>query len=54
MPIYNTITFEKQKIITIIDNDKTIWFNAGQTAKSLNYIQVKKAISNNVDKEDKI
>lgn len=54
MPIYNTITFEKQKIITIIDNDETIWFNAGQTAKSLNYIQVKKAISNNVDKEDKI
>ena len=54
MPIYNTITFENQKIITIIDNNQTIWFNAKQTAKSLDYIQVKQAIINNVDKEDKI
>lgn len=54
MPIYNTITFENQKIITIIDNNQTIWFNSKQTAKSLEYIQEKKAISNNVDKEDKI
>lgn len=54
MPIYNTITFENKKIITIIDNNQIIWFNAKQIAKSLEYIQEKKAISNNVDKEDKI
>lgn len=53
MPTYNTITFEDQKIITIIDNNSIIWFNAKQTAKSLDYIQVKQAIINNVDKEDK-
>ena len=33
---YNIITFENQKIIVIIDNDKIIWFNAKQVSSSFN------------------
>ena len=54
MPIYNTITFEKYKIIVIIDNDNIIWFNAKQICTSLDYKQPKQAIIKNVDKYDKI
>lgn len=54
MPNYNTITFENNKIIIIIDNDYIIWFNAKQIAISLDYVQPKKVITNNVEKEDKI
>ena len=54
MPIYNTITFENHKIFVIIDNDNIIWFNAKQICQSLEYKDPKKAISNNVDKDDKI
>ena len=54
MPSYNTITFENNKIIIIIDNDFEIWFNAKQICISLKYIKPKQAITNNVDKEDKI
>ena len=54
MPIYNTITFEKYKIIVIIDNDNIIWFNAKQICTSLDYKQPKQAIIKNVDKDDKI
>jgi len=54
MPSYNTITFENNKIIIIIDNDYEIWFNAKQICLSLNYKEPNKAITNNVDKEDKI
>jgi len=54
MPVYNTITFEKYKIYVIIDNDNIIWFNAKQICQSLAYKEPKKAISNNVNKEDKI
>ena len=54
MPAYNTITFENHKIIVIIDNDNIIWFNAKQICMSLKYAEPKKAITNNVDIEDKI
>ena len=54
MPSYNTITFENNKIIIIVDNDYEIWFNAKQICLSLKYSELKKAIANNVDKEDKI
>ena len=54
MPSYNTITFEKNKIIIIIDNDNEIWFNAKQICISLKYKYPKQVIINNVDKEDKI
>ena len=54
MPIYNTITFENNKIIVITDNDNYIWFNAKQICISLQYKEPVKAISNNVEKEDKI
>ena len=54
MSSYNTITFENYKIIVIIDNDKIIWFNAKQICISLKYKELKKTISNNIDKEDKI
>jgi len=54
MPSYNTITFEKNKIIIIIDNDNEIWFNAKQICISLKYRYPKQVIINNVDKEDKI
>jgi prophage antirepressor-like protein len=51
---YSTITFEKKKIIIIIDNNKIIWFNAKQISSALKYKQPKMAIINNVEKEDKI
>jgi len=54
MPNYNTINFENNKIIVIIDNNNIIWFNAKQICTSLEYKQTAKAISNNVEKEDKI
>lgn len=54
MPEYNTITFEKHKIIVIIDNNKITWFNAKQICLSLDYKQAKKKISKYVDQEDKI
>jgi len=54
MPSYNTITFENNKIIIIIDNNFEIWFNGKQICISLNYKEPNKAITNNVDKEDKI
>ena len=33
MSRYNTINFEKNKIIVIIDNNNNIWFNAKQICK---------------------
>ena len=54
MPLYNTITFENNKIIIIIDNDNEIWFNAKQICVSLKYKDTKQVISKNVEKEDKI
>ena len=54
MSRYNTINFEKHKIIVIIDNKNIIWFNAKQICVSLRYKQAKKTISNNVGKSDKI
>ena len=54
MSRYNLINFETNKIIVIIDNDNIIWFNAKQICISLEYKQAKKAIKNNVDKDDKI
>jgi prophage antirepressor-like protein len=54
MSRYNTINFEKHKIIIIIDNNNNIWFNAKQICVSLNYKQAKRAITNNVEKIDKI
>jgi superfamily II DNA or RNA helicase len=54
MSRYNTINFEKHKIIVIIDNDNIIWFNAKQICISLEYKQPKQAISKNVEKIDKI
>jgi prophage antirepressor-like protein len=54
MPLYNTITFEKNKIFIISDNENTIWFNAKQVCLSLKYKEPTKAISTNVEKEDKI
>ena len=52
--IYNTITFENNKIIIISDNDNNLWFNAKQICVSLKYKQSAKAITKNVDKENKI
>jgi prophage antirepressor-like protein len=54
MSRYNTINFEKYKIIVIIDNNNIIWFNAKQICISLEYKQAKQAIINNVEKNDKI
>ena len=54
MSKYNTITFENNKIIIIIDNDNTIWLNAKQICTALNYKHPKKAINYSVDKNDKI
>ena len=54
MPLYNTITFEKNKIFIISDNDNKIWFNAKQICISLKYKESNKAITKNVEKEDKI
>lgn len=53
MPLYNTITFENNKIIIISDNDNKLWFNAKQICIALKYKDPKQVISNNVDKEDK-
>ena len=41
---YNTITFEKNRIIIIIDNNKLIWFNGKQISSALKYKEPKKAI----------
>ncbi len=54
MSKYNTITFENNKIIIIIDNNNIIWFNAKQICNALKYKQPKMAIINNVEKDDKI
>jgi prophage antirepressor-like protein len=54
MSRFNTITFEKHKIIIIIDDNNIIWFNAKQLCISLKYKQAKQAIINNVDQTDKI
>ena len=54
MSTFNTINFENHKIIVIIDNNNTIWFNAKQISMSLEYKQAKQAIINNVDASDKI
>ena len=54
MSRYNIIYFENNKIITIIDNDNKIWFNAKQICISLEYKQAKQAIINNVEQVDKI
>ena len=54
MPLYNTITFENNKILIIIDNENIIWFNAKQICLSLKYKKPQKAIILNVEKEDKI
>ncbi len=54
MPEFNTITFEKHKIIVITDNNNIIWFNAKQVCLSLEYKQSAKAITNHVDSNDKI
>jgi prophage antirepressor-like protein len=54
MPLYNTITFEKNKIFIISDNENIIWFNAKQICLALKYKETAKAISNNIEKEDKI
>jgi prophage antirepressor-like protein/predicted GIY-YIG superfamily endonuclease len=54
MSRYNTINFEKHKIIIIIDNNNNIWFNAKQICTSLNYKQAKRTITKTVEKSDKI
>jgi len=54
MSNYNTITFENNKIIIIIDNNNIIWFNAKQICTALKYKQPKLAIINSVEKSDKI
>lgn len=54
MPAYNTITFEDNKIIVIIDNKGIIWFNAKQICNALEYKHTKQAISNNVENKNKI
>ena len=54
MPLYNTITFENNKIFIISDNNNKIWFNAKQICIALKYVDTKQVITNNVDKEDKI
>ena len=54
MPLYNTITFENNKIIIISDNNNIIWFNAKQICLSLKYKESNKAITKNVEKEDKV
>ena len=54
MSRYNTINFENHKIIIIIDNNNSIWFNAKQICISLKYKQPQQAIINNVEKIDKI
>ena len=50
MPLYNTITFENNKIIIISDNNNILWFNAKQICISLKYSDLKQAIGNNVDR----
>jgi prophage antirepressor-like protein len=50
MSRYNTINFEKHKIIVIIDNNNIIWFNAKQICGSLEYKHTKQTIINNIEK----
>jgi len=54
MPSYNTVTFDKNKIIIIIDNDDKIWFNAKQLCVALNYKDTTKKIADYIDNEDKL
>lgn len=54
MSRYNTINFEKHKIIIIIDNNNIVWFNAKQICGSLEYKQAKQTVINNIEKSDKI
>ena len=54
MPQYNTITFENNKIIIISDNNNVIWFHGRQICDALKYKDIKQALRNNIDKEDKI
>jgi prophage antirepressor-like protein len=54
MSRYNTINFEKHKIIVIIDDNNVVWFNAKQICISLEYKHPKQTIINNVEKIDKI
>jgi prophage antirepressor-like protein len=54
MASFNTINFENNKIIVIIDNSNIFWFNAKQICKSLNYINTKQVITKHVEKEDKV
>jgi prophage antirepressor-like protein len=53
MASFNTINFENNKIIVIIDNSKVFWFNPKQICKSLKYINTKQLITNHNEKEDK-
>ena len=54
MQSFYTINFENHKIIVIIDKNNIIWFNAKQICISLEYINTKQAIINNVEQADKI
>ena len=54
MQSFSTINFENHKIIVIIDKNNIIWFNAKQICISLEYINTKQAIINNVEQADKI
>ena len=54
MSNFNTINFEKHKIVVITDNNNIIWFNAKQICVSLEYKQSKQIIINHVDSNDKI
>jgi prophage antirepressor-like protein len=49
----NYLKFENKLINVIIDNDNNAWFNANQIASALGYDAPKKAISYNIDEDEK-
>ena len=50
----NYILFENKKINVIIDNLDVLWFNAGQLAKIIGYLDTNKAIKQHTGIEDRI
>lgn len=50
----DNMVFEKIKIYYLVDDDLVVWFNSLNIANALGYKNTKKAIQNNVHKNDKI
>jgi len=46
--------FENKKILTIVDDNKGIWFKANDVCSILEYIKLRDAVLNHVEKHDRI